>query len=854
MKKKLLLVFSFVLLCCLIFAIGFGCSKGELEKISISNKAELTTEWTIGDADRTIKLELQPESADIDDSEITVSSSNDKVIKVSDKTLKAVGAGTAKITVAAGELSDSVDITVKAALEGVSITNKVALTAEWTVGDADRTVEIKLSPDSVDEKDVDITVSSSDDKVIKAVGKTLKAVGAGTATINVKAGKVSDSVEITVAPAWEGIHITNKSELTAVWTLGDAARTLQYKITPESLSDEEVTVTSSDSKVITVKGTTLNAMAVGKATITVTVGAFSDSVEVGVRPALASVSITNKEALKKAWVLGDAARDIEIELNPSDYYTPENTEITAESDNTQAVKVEGFKLIAVGKGKAKITVTAGKFTDTVEVEVTIGAPKLTVNESDINCLEGDEVTLPEATAIGCDGTELTKHIKVSLDGDTVEDSCFLAEVKGTYTLTYTVEDPRDTSKTASAEITVNVYRKVLSWNDNTFSVENELAEDANQVVKTSNTGWAIAQFNIQPSKLYYAEITYEIPEPNGGMTIGMGHFTEGNTTRWLAMGVDRGDANHKVRDFDTQSEGGWTFEENKGYSLPFSWRIGEYRGIPDTNKGHTKYAVARVGDFFYAFVNDTYVCSVTFEYYRNQDTLPGIFCGSVNTASLTNITYIGGKDAQTKIDELLQGGAKQISAYVPDSWASGSKSEGNFTVNPVTEEKGVNFTFNSKDKEFNDGMVSPYVYLDGNFTFEWEYKNTDAKDYNGESRMILEARPWNYGSEIVQFGADYITSNRRFLLNVPQNPEGSKWDEPGSGFDNSKGAKFTISRVLKENCAEYTMTATSINTPSQTYTRTFEWAGEKWNEPVIMLWHNTRVSGEFSNITYRIDK
>ena len=120
--------------------------------------------------------------------------------------------------------------------------------------------------------------------------------------------------------------------------------------------------------------------------------------------------------------------------------------------------------------------------------------------------------------------------------------------------------------------------------------------------------------------------------------------------------------------------------------------------------------------------------------------------------------------------------------------------------------------------------------------------------------MLLEVRDWHFGSEIVQFGQQCgDDSTRRFLLNTPGFADPNKWNEPQKGFDESKGARFTISRTLKENCAEYTMTATSIANPEQTATRTIQWTAEnneRWNEPVLVLWHNYGAAGEYSNIVW----
>lgn len=199
-KKKLICVFALIV--CLLAAV-FGlaaCNDGgeteeKLESVTITNKTALTAEWTVGDADRTVEVAILPATYE---TSVTVASSNTSVVSVSGTTLTAVAEGTAIITASAEGLSDTVQITVKAApitLESVTITNKAELTAEWVEEDADRTVEVALSPASYE---AEITVASSDSSVISVSGTTITAVSAGTATITASAEGHSDSVEITV--------------------------------------------------------------------------------------------------------------------------------------------------------------------------------------------------------------------------------------------------------------------------------------------------------------------------------------------------------------------------------------------------------------------------------------------------------------------------------------------------------------------------------------------------------------------------------------------------------------------------------------------------------------------------------
>lgn len=194
----------------------------------------------------------------------------------------------------------------------ITITNKQDLTAEWVEGSAARELEVAFVLGEAQAEGLPYSVETSDSGVV-AVGddnKTLTAEGQGTATITVKAtlddgNEISDSVSISVIPYLRGIEISNKEDLQKVWILGDATRTISINFKPEyyNTNKPEYTVVSSDSSIVEVgeDKATLTAKAIGTATITVSAGNRSDTVEIIVRPALESISITNKEALETVW-------------------------------------------------------------------------------------------------------------------------------------------------------------------------------------------------------------------------------------------------------------------------------------------------------------------------------------------------------------------------------------------------------------------------------------------------------------------------------------------------------------------------------------------------------------------------
>ncbi len=115
---------------------------------------------------------------------------------------------TSEATSATTSESASDSVSNEETINSVAITNKDALTAEWTVGDADRTLNIAVDPagnvNSLINKGK-ITVVSSDSTVVSVSGKVLKALKAGTATITVTYGDKTDSVTVEVKRALTAI-------------------------------------------------------------------------------------------------------------------------------------------------------------------------------------------------------------------------------------------------------------------------------------------------------------------------------------------------------------------------------------------------------------------------------------------------------------------------------------------------------------------------------------------------------------------------------------------------------------------------------------------------------------------------
>ena len=780
-------------------------------------------------------------------------------------------------------------------LDAVSITNKQELTAEWTEGGAERKVNIALAPEQYTTDNTNVVVESDNTNVIIAHGNTLKAVGGGVAKITAYYGNVSDSVTVIVTPKLKKIEISNKAELASAWVSGDDDRAVNVTFNPDyfNTANPNVEITSSATGVVSVDGKNIRAVSVGEAVITATAGDFTDSVKVVVRPALSDFAITDLAALSAEWDLGTANRNVNIDFGGSEYWTTDNTDVAVISSNKDVIKTEGNILSAVGVGTARINVQVRDITKMFTVKVVLGAPVFEVEgETEIAVMDGEKIALPTVSAFTSDNSSRIDDSKINVTLSDAEnmtvtnDNTLEVASYGEYTLTYSAIDPRVANKVGSVTINVIVARNIFSGDKGSYFVSKERVPAAEQVVENSNSGYSGARFNITPGKFYYAEALFvgdRFYTPGNWMGVGMGHFAADAENRVLTSFVMNGNNDHKVKDLDTTSAS-WDFSEGDAANrVYYSWRLGEYRGLDTGTIGQSdriKYAVARIGDDFFAFVNDQYVCCVSPEYYRNIDTIPGLFGADMRELKITEIDFVSGEVAKTKVNELLKGGSGVASAYVPNEYYLGSKAEGNFTVNVATDERGANFDFNADNdnkKDYNSSCVSPYVYFDGDFTLEWEYRPTwTSHEFGtGNTGSIFELRSINYWSELNKFGVRFFwdgsTPVVQFIAHRPQEDhfgwanESKKYAQSSTEYQNlmNYGVKMRVTRKITDGKATITYTVIPFIDANKTEGQVlFEVTqadidqsnfGNNYQiatEALQFVWHNMETAGEYSNIRW----
>ena len=1038
--KRGVMLIALAIMSCLVFGL-VACTKPEpsepvLSGISITNKAELTAEWHAGDADRTIVVALSPESFTSDNTEITVTSSGEAVTVDTDDKFKlhAVADGKATVTVAAGDFTDSVEITVSRAvppLGGIAI-NATQLAAEWYIGEADRTVTVTYDPASdYNASNTPATVTSSKPEIVKVDGMKLKAVGAGTAKVTVTVGDKTATADITVKPVLTGVEIAGVDEATyykgdeiiisdlqatlspngiteaygesltfeitssdetvakivknettqlpekiAFVGTGDVTVTLRFFVTDNERAGEAVktvtkTVTAVDvsfadsnkvtlavgekstrkasvtpdtynavysvkdgsTDVITVDAETgeVTANAVGTAVVVATVqGGATAEYEVEVIAALSSITVTNAATFDNDINYG--ADDIELEIMLDNGYTFNSAQISviaSDTDYVSVINTDGkyyavIKKITYGTEKSDgvtIEIKSDRFknvqTVTLNVRVAATAPVIELESyTDIQAFAGDIVALPDINkSKKCDG-DVAPTVTIK-KGDNVvpnagvydaqNNTLKIADQGEDYTVTYSLTDDRAASPlTTSKTINVKLYRKVFkavtgkkvyddpkAVLDFDYGIDAKFVADEKQTVSIRESDTVLGQFNMTASKYYYAEATFTLKNPSGDSFVGLSHslpVVSGTPTRWLAAMVDRGDRNFKIKDIDMTDETGKEsgnpdcFDHSK--DVLYRNRLVGFGGLTDSNAQTVKFAVARVGEYFYTFLNDQLVMVNTDKDY-SEPTVPGIFGIKLSDTeagvTIGGILWIEGQDAtNAKLNELYT--AKYFGYHKWDKGPSFDKTDNGFTTSNdvgTSEDGGANGCYMSSG-------ITPYVVFDGDFKVEYDYMNTKAvydavRWTRGALLNIVSALSHTDGGQKqvmasvgVRITEKNATSGNNVVYHgspamqeegVPFNAE--EVDLSGDGpnqasftdnnytsekpyttlaVHNNDSIRFSVERRLKDDHAEYTM---KITVNGNTVTRVMKVNCDRWSDPVMFMWGNQSNHGTVSNIVYQ---
>ena len=329
------------------------------ETLTISNPAIHVTGVTLNKSETSIlvgnteTLTATVAPANADNKNVTWSTDAPTVATVENGTVKAIGAGTATITVTTEDGKYTATCTVKVSPAPVAA-NGVTLTPDKTtlnVGEKQTLTATVLPADATNKT---VTWASSDPAVATVENGVVTAVGKGTATITVTTadGGYTATCEVTVKLPVSAVTLNETSTALVV----DDTKQLNATVEPANADDSTVTWKSGNTNVATVDQTgKVTAVGVGTTTITATAGGKS---------ATCTVTVTAKPVPIEAIALSNAAVSVGRTIQLEPVFTPADTTqrdvIWTSSDRTIATVDENGRVRGLAEGKVTITVTSVK--------------------------------------------------------------------------------------------------------------------------------------------------------------------------------------------------------------------------------------------------------------------------------------------------------------------------------------------------------------------------------------------------------------------------------------------------------------------------------------------------------------
>ncbi len=295
----------------------------------------------------TIKSEVLP--TDTTDKTLTWLSSDDKVVKVENGEITAIGVGEAYITAisACKKALDKVKIEVRQPITGIEISPSAT---SVNVGET-ITISHSVTPENAYDKTV--TYLSSDE-TIASVSSSGVVTGnkAGTVQITCKSNssEVSKTVSIEVIQLAEKINITAQKNV--LW-IGETLN-LKSEVLPSDTTDKTLIWTTSDDEVATIDNGVVTAMGTGTATIVASAksGTAMSFIRIEVRQQVTSLEITGE---KSEVNVGDKI-SLSCNVGPENAYDKSVT--WCSSDEKIATVDEGGNVTGVAGGEVVITATS----------------------------------------------------------------------------------------------------------------------------------------------------------------------------------------------------------------------------------------------------------------------------------------------------------------------------------------------------------------------------------------------------------------------------------------------------------------------------------------------------------------
>ena len=438
-----------------------------------------TMELTEGD-DVVLTATVLPEDAT--NKKVTWISSDETVATVKDGKVTALKPGTAKITVKTedGGKTAECQVTVVAKVYPVTGVTLDRTSAELTEGD-ELVLAVTVSPANATNKNV--TWISSDETVATVKDGKVTALKPGTVKITVKTedgGKTAECQLTVVAKVYPVTGVT-LDKTSAELTEGDEL-VLAATIAPANASNKNVTWTSSDETVATVKDGKVTALKPGTVRIIVKTSDGGKTAECQVTVVAKVYPVTGVTLDKTSAELTEGDELVlAATVSPAN---ASNKNVTWTSSDETVATVKDGKVTALKPGTVRIIVKTSDGGKTAECQVTVVAKVypvtgVTLDKTSAELTEGDELVLA-ATVSPTNATN--KNVTWTSSDETVatvKDGKVTALKPGTAKITVKTEDGGKT-----AECVVQVKAKVIRVEsvkitsvpqDNTMEVNDEFA-------------------------------------------------------------------------------------------------------------------------------------------------------------------------------------------------------------------------------------------------------------------------------------------------------------------------------------------------------------------------------------------
>ncbi|GEM_PF-4660482 len=380
--------------------------------------------------------------------EVSWVSSDSSVATVDNQgNVKAVGAGTADITVSLEGYNATCHITVVIPVSSVSL-DKTSL--ELIKGESE-TLTATVNPSDATDKTV--TWKSSNSSVASVQNGVITANMTGQAKITATAGGKSATCTVSVTTPVTSITLDRSS----ISLEEEQSTTLIATVSPSDADDKTVSWSSSNPDAATVNPNgKVYAVKEGQAVITATAGSLSASCSVTVSKKIIPVTSVSLDKTTLALIKGETAT-LTATVSPSDATDKDVT--WTSSDETIASVDQTGKVTALAGGSVTIKAAAGEKYATCSVTITVPVSSVSLDQTSLALNKGESATLT-ATVNPYDATD--KSVSWSTSNSsvaTVANGVVKAVGGGTATITVNAS-----GKKATCAVNVTVPVSSISLN------------------------------------------------------------------------------------------------------------------------------------------------------------------------------------------------------------------------------------------------------------------------------------------------------------------------------------------------------------------------------------------------------